>query len=245
MPPASADGQFPVTQWSLLSRIRGTDEQEARRALNDLCVQYHYPLYCYIRRRGLEHHDAQDALHDFFAKLLRNESLQGLHEAEGRMRGFLCKGLQRFLANWHRDHMRRRVEISLEAEREMAEAEGRFQKEQFASDETPERLFERKWAHELMQGVLRRLEAAYAARNRSALFQALRPFILAGGSLRGEEPKKIAASLGMSPVALRVAMKRLLDDYRATLRSEIAQTVENAKDLDRELAYLAGIFQRR
>lgn len=39
------------TQWSLFPLSRGGDEQEPMRALNRLCSQYHYPLYCYIRRR--------------------------------------------------------------------------------------------------------------------------------------------------------------------------------------------------
>ncbi|MEQ1932816.1 MAG: sigma-70 family RNA polymerase sigma factor, partial [Fimbriimonadaceae bacterium] len=110
--PDPDDGRFPVTQWSLFSRIRGGDERDAQRALNELCSQYHYPLYCYIRRRGLEHHDAQDALHDFLAKLLRNDSLKELREVDGKLRGFLGKALQRFLHNWHRDHANERAEIS-------------------------------------------------------------------------------------------------------------------------------------
>ena len=66
-----ADGSFPATHWTLIARLRNPDETVARIALDELCAQYHYPLYCYIRHRGLAHHDAQDALQDFFAKLLR------------------------------------------------------------------------------------------------------------------------------------------------------------------------------
>lgn len=239
----SPDGKFPTTNWTLVSRIRSQDEAVAQRALNDLCSQYHYPLYCYIRRRGLEHHDAQDALHDFLAKLLRNESLQDLHQADGMLRGFMAKSLQRFLANWHRDHAKERAEISLEAERELAEAEGRFQKERLTDADTPERIFERKWAHELLRQVQNVLRGSYAERGKEPLYEALRPGLVNGGSLRGEDTPRIAAALGMSEGSVRTAMSRLLDEYRQALRQEVRQTVEREEDVDAEIARLLAVFR--
>ena len=60
MRPARGDGHFPETRWSLIARLKSADEATARRALDELCAQYHYPLYCYLRRRGCGHHDAED-----------------------------------------------------------------------------------------------------------------------------------------------------------------------------------------
>lgn len=242
--PSPDDGRFPITQWSLFSRIRGADERAAQRALNELCSQYHYPLYCYIRRRGLEHHDAQDVLQDFFAKLLRNESLNDLHAGDGRLRGYLGTALQRFLANWHRDHAREKLNDSIQAELEAAEVEDRFQREKLTDADTPERMFERKWAHELLSHVQVCLLENYRARGKEALFLALLPSLQAGGSLRGEDGTGIAARLGMSPGALRVAMSRLLDDYRTELRQAVRQTVENDEDVEAELAELIRVFQQ-
>jgi RNA polymerase sigma factor (sigma-70 family) len=242
---SALDGQFPATQWSLLSSIRGADKAAARRALEELCSQYYYPLYCYIRRRDFSHHDAQDVLHDFLAKLLRNDSLKMVDRELGHLRGFLAMAMQRFLANWHRDHAKERLEVSLEAQQELEEAEERFQKEKLIDGETPEHVFERKWAHELLRVVLRRLGAAYEAKGKAELFRALRPVILAGGSLRGEEPKQIAASLGMTPGALSVALHRLLSDYRDTLRCEVAQSVETPEEVDSELTHLMSVFQAK
>lgn len=90
--------------------------------------QYHYPLYCYIRRRGFTHHDEQDVLEDFFAKLLRLYAMQRMTHEGGRLRGFLSTSLLRFLINWHRDHANERLTDSLDAERELAEAEQRFER---------------------------------------------------------------------------------------------------------------------
>ncbi|MBX7211790.1 MAG: hypothetical protein K1X78_26025 [Verrucomicrobiaceae bacterium] len=239
------DERFPATRWSLIPRIRGADEADARRALNDLFSQYHYPLYCFIRRRGLEHHDAQDALHDFFCKLLRNESLNDLEAGDGRLRGYLCTALQRFLANWHRDHARERLHDSIEAAREASEAEDRFQREKLTDADTPERIFERKWAHELLRAVQDKLRARFCERGKEQLYDALLPGLMNGGSLRGEDTPRIAAALGMSEGSLRVAMTRLLDEYRTVLRAEVRQTVERDEDVEAELAHLLAAFRRQ
>lgn len=213
-------------------------------ALEELCAAYHYPLYCFIRRRGLTHHDAQDALQDFLAKLLRNESLQGTHQEQGRLRGFLSTALSRFLLNWHRSHANERLNVSIEAEQELARNEERFQKEKLTDRDTPERVFERKWAQEMLRRVLAEMEDDYRRKEKLPLYQALRPVVLAGGSLVGEATQELAASLGMTPAALRVALSRFLGDYRDRLRREVQQTLANPDDVDEELACLARAFER-
>ena len=244
MPDPNA-GSFPATQWSLVSRIHSEDETEAKRALNELCAQYHYPLYCYIRRRGLAHHDAQDALHEFLAKLLRNDAFQQLNADHGRLRGFLGTSLRRFLFSWHSSQAHERAHISLECEQELTEAERRFQRERLTDADTPERIFERKWAGELLRRVQQRLRAQYVADGKKSLYEALRPCLLNGGGLRGEDTSAIAAALGISTGALRVSMTRLMADYRVVLRREVAQTVENIAEVDDEIACLLRAFQRK
>ena len=115
--------EMPTTHWSLIARLKGVDTEQARMALDELCRAYHYPLYCYIRRRGLPHHDADDVLHEFLAKLLRLDTF-GVADAEkGRLRSFLLVALRRFLNTWHKDQQKRRErEISQEAIAAIAEA---------------------------------------------------------------------------------------------------------------------------
>lgn len=239
-----APGHFPSTDWTLISRLRSRHETVAMAALEELCAAYHYPLYCFIRRRGLAHHDAQDALQDFLAKLLRNESLQGTHQEQGRLRGFLSTALSRFLMNWHRSHAHDRLNVSIEAEQELARNEERFQKEKLTDSDTPERIFERKWAQEMLRRVLAEMEDDYLRKDKHALYKALRPVVLAGGSLVGEATQELASSLGMTPASLRVALSRFLGDYRDRLRREVQQTLANPDDVDEELACLARAFER-
>ncbi len=212
-------------------------------ALDELCRAYHYPLYCYIRRTGLSHHDAEDALHDFLAKLLRNESF-GMADAEkGRLRTYLLTGLQRSLATRHKNEMRRTMhEVSAEAEAALAAAEGRFQREPVSNEESPDRLYDRQWAHELMQRVLGSLRQTYEKRGRSGLFEALLPGLMNGGSMRGVDTEPLATTLGMSAGTLRTAFSRLLDHYHKALREEVLQTVEDEEAAREEFDTLMSAF---
>ena len=120
--------------------------------------------------------------------------------------------------------------------------EERYREERFADTDTPERIFDRKWGHELLAGVLRRLGQNYAARGRSPIFDTLRPVLLAGGSLRGGDSAQIAATLSMSEGALRVALSRLLGEYRTILEEEVQHTVETRAEVDAEIAHLLEVF---
>jgi RNA polymerase sigma-70 factor (ECF subfamily) len=241
---ATAKGQFPSTRWTLVARARAEDTSVARKALDEVCAQYHYPLYCFIRRSGLGHHDAEDALHDFFAKLLRLDVFTGAVSERGRLRGLLVTSLRRFLVNWRRDRAHLQHEIAGDAPDPAPEDELRYRREQFVDTETPERVFERKWGHELLMRVLARLSESYARRERTAVFDALLPVLEAGGTLRGEGAAGIAARLGLTENALRAALSRLLVEYREILESEVLQTVDSRADVADEIAHLQSVFQK-
>ena len=52
--------------------------------------------------------------------------------------------------------------------------------------ETPERVFDRKWRHELLVRVLARLREAYASRGRAAVFEAPREALKSAGAIVAE-----------------------------------------------------------
>ncbi|MEQ1851609.1 MAG: sigma-70 family RNA polymerase sigma factor [Chthoniobacteraceae bacterium] len=213
--------------------------------MDDLIGQYRYPLYAYIRRRGFAHHDAEDALHDFLAKLLRLGALEAADAEQGRLRSYLCAALGRFLANWRRDEARR-INGAGESVRDEADRdEVRYAKERFVDTDTPERIFERKWGHALMARVLARLEVRCEERGKRTLFFALNPVLQTGGSLRGHDAATIAAGLGMSEGALRVALNRHLHEYRAVIEEEVLQTVGSREEVAGEIDYLHSLFQGR
>jgi RNA polymerase sigma-70 factor (ECF subfamily) len=252
MNPAQGDGRFPTTSWTLIARLQSPDADTARRALDELCAQYHFPLYCVIRRRGLAHHDAEDALHDFLAKLLRLETFAEADAAKGRLRAFLGTALARFLANWHRDHAARAREVSLDiappgrdgSPSRPSDDEARYEAAHFPDHETPERLFDRQWARALIEHVFQRLAAQYVERGKLHVFTTLSPVLRAGGSLRGEDTPGLAATLGLNEAALRKTVQRLLRDYRTLLEEEVLQTVESREEVEAEIAHLYAAFRK-
>lgn len=234
-PLASLPRQFTTTRWSVVLRAGGADSEEARAALEQLCRDYWYPLYAYIRRKGHGPEDAADLTQEFFAKLLANDFAQGLTPAGGRFRSFLLTALNRFLINaWQKGRRQKRgggtfIE-SLEAR--IAERGEADYGAAAASADTPERLFQRAWAETLLARTLERLAAECHARG-DGRFAVLRSF------LSGEEdPPALAdaaARLKLSLTAFKSLLHRFRQRYRELLVEEVGQTVGSTSEVAEEL----------
>jgi RNA polymerase sigma-70 factor (ECF subfamily) len=212
-----------------------SDSTSARNALAQLCQTYWYPLYAYVRRRGKSPADAEDLTQGFFARLLELDSLANVRREKGKFRSFLLASLNHYLSDeWDRERARKRGKgrvLSLEA----GPAEARLSREP-ADTLTPEKLFERQWAMALLEAVVQRMQREYESAGKGPLFLALR-FSIAGE--KAQEPcAKLAAELGLSQPALRVAVHRLRRRYRQLLRDEIARTVATEADVDGEIRQL-------
>lgn len=241
---SEGDGRFPSTSWSLIARIKSGDEREASKALDEICRQYHYPLYCYLRRRGCDHHDAEDVLHDFLARLLRQQALERLDESHGRLRGYLALAIGRHLQRWQQTRAKRDpASTSVASSLDFAAIEERYRSESFAHGETPDCIFERKWALEMLHHVMGNLERRYQSKGKTAIFSALRPILESGGSLRGEDLSGLSLQTGLSEAAVRTALSRLLREYREALCGEVRTTVELPDEVTDEVRYLMKLFE--
>ena len=231
-------GQFTATRWTLvLTAARGTATAQATRALEELCRTYWYPLYAFVRRSGRDRHEAEDLTQEFFARLLAKQYLAEVDRTKGKFRAFLLASLKHFLANeWDKSRAQKRGGgaqnfTSFDAQF----AETRFAIEP-ADPQTAENAFERNWALTLLDKVLRRVRKAYAAEDKAVLFDELK------GALTGEKSassySEVAARLGVSEGAVKVAVHRLRHRYRDALRAEIAHTVTSPEEVDDELRHL-------
>jgi RNA polymerase sigma-70 factor (ECF subfamily) len=119
------------------------------------------------------------------------------------------------------------------------DAESRYALE--PADQTDaEALYDRKWALELLARAMARLRGEFAAKKKDAgTFDALKG-CLNGSAAPGSE---LAAKLGMSEGALKVAVHRLRQRYREVLRAEVAETVDAASDVDEEMRYLVRMLR--
>lgn len=223
---------FATTRWSLVAAAQDPAAPESRQALADLCAAYWYPVYAYVRRRGHDHHRAQDLTQAFFARLLEKNDLADADRTRGRFRSFLLTACQHFLANQH-DHAKAkkrgggRSHVALD----FGGADDRYAREP-AHDDTPERLFDRRWALDLLDRALAELRTEYEESGRGKLFEALKGTLTGGADAAYAE---LARSLDMTEGAVKLAVHRLRQRYRDRLRAAIAETVEKPEDVDEEV----------
>ena len=116
------------------------------------------------------------------------------------------------------------------------DAESRYRLEP-AHNLTPEKLFERQWALTVLEQVLARLQGGMLRPGRRpGGLRCAEQFLTGGGA--AARYAQVAAELGMTAGAVKVAVHRLRRRYRQLLRDEIAQTVSGPEEIDDELRYL-------
>ena len=118
---------------------------------------------------------------------------------------------------------------------DLAEGEGRYAREP-AHELTAERAFDRAWALTLLGRTLDRLCDEYPSRRPAPRFEALAP-VLTDGSL-ADPYAVVAARLGTTEGAVRVAVHRMRRRYGDLLREEIAATVDDPSEVDDEIRSL-------
>jgi DNA-directed RNA polymerase specialized sigma24 family protein len=236
VPGHSSAAGFPTTCWGRILQVRDHAAPEARAALEELCRDYWYPLYAFIRRKGHDPETAQDLVQGLFTDLLERGELLGLQQERGRFRSFLMACAVHYLAKTHdRERAAKRGGgrsfLSLDA----ASAESRFGGEP-AHNLTAERLFDRRWALTLLDHIIAGLDAEMAVPEKRPLYDRLRPGLL--GHEEAPSYKAIALDLRLSEGAVKMAAHRLRARYRERLRDEIARTVADPSEIDDEIGAL-------
>ena len=233
--------QFPTTRWSLVAAAGDPQRTEARSALISLCENYWYPLYAYLRRRGYSADQAQDLTQEFFIRVLEGRYLDRADPEKGRFRAFLLTSLKFFVAD-EEDRQRASKRgggavVSLE----FSAGEERYQREP-SHDETPERIFERRWALSVLDRVVEKLRDEFVQHGRPEHFERLKVFLLG----QSDAPyAALAREMNTSEGALKVAIHRLRKRYRDLFRQEIADTVADPAEVELELRYLAAVLTNK
>lgn len=240
-PAPSGNASFATTHWSLIIAASQSPSPQARAALEELCGNYWYAVYAFVRRRGKQADDARDLTQEFFARLLEKEYLEAADRERGRFRTFLLTAVARFLNNeYERACAQKRgggqAALSLDFER----GEERYRHEP-ADPWTAEKIFDRRWALTLLDQAVMKLKQDYAAAGKGLLFDELKIFLT--GESGAPVYEDSAARLGTSPGAVKVAVHRLRQKYRDALRQEIAQTVAAEEDIDSELHVLLAALR--
>ena len=236
-----APSDFRTTHWSVVLAAAHTDSPQRQSALTALCQSYWYPLYAFARRQGRNPHDAEDLTQEFFARLLAKNGLASVRQESGRFRSFLLASVKNFLANdWDRDHAIKRGGDRAILSWDDLPGEERYLREP-AHDSTPEKLFEQSWALSVIESVLEQLRKEYNGAGNGHVFEAIHSYLEEDGA---ETYAEMAATLNMTEGAVKMAVLRLRENFRHRLRTEIAQTVANAGEIEEELRHLFTCLSR-
>jgi RNA polymerase sigma factor (sigma-70 family) len=237
---APVGAQFATTHWSVVVTAGDATLPGAIEALGELCRAYWYPLYAYVRRRGHSPEDAQDLTQEFFQRLLASDWIARADQAKGRFRTFLLCGLKNFLSNeWQKSGRLKRGAGKAFVSLDGLEAEERYRIEP-AELASPDKLFERRWALTLLEGVLQRLEAEQSEAGEAERFASIRPVLL--GEPTAEGYASLARRFGVAENTVKSWVHRLRSHYRDLLREAVAQTVVSDEEVQDELRFLSRVL---
>lgn len=244
VPRMPREAAFGTTSWSLVRRAGGDTSPERRRALEELCALYWYPLYSYLRRRGAEAAEAEDLVQGLLARILERRDLAGLDPGRGRFRAWLVAAARHHLLNEREAARAERRGGGAVASLDTREAEARLAAEGAgeAGGDSPEQAFERAWAQTVLSQALESVRDDWEGRGQGELFAALRPALEDPAQLR--PLARIAEDLGMTEGAVRTASWRLRQAFGQHLRAEVTETLSDPADLDDELSHLLLVLSR-
>jgi DNA-directed RNA polymerase specialized sigma24 family protein len=179
---------------------------------------------------------------EFFVRLLQKEYLEAVERERGRFRTFLIMAFKRFLAN-ERDRSRAQKrgggQTPLPLDPELAE---NWYQEEASVEMAADLAFDRHWAVTLLNQALARVRAEHEQQGKRAEFEVFRQFLTVG-----QVPVAygvVAAQLGQSEAAVKMAVHRLRRRYRAVFREAIAQTVATPADVEEEMRHLLQVLSR-
>jgi RNA polymerase sigma factor (sigma-70 family) len=219
--------QFPETVWS--SAVAQADPA----ALDRFLADYWRPIYKFIRTAGKASiEDAKDLTQEFFRYLIEGGLLARYRQEKGRFRSFLKGVLRNFLSQARRDaHAQKRgggqAVVSLDVEG--------LETERFLADRerlSPEEIFDRQWASDVLNESLAELRRALPAEGRLECLKVYEAYELGGGQPTYGE---IARTFGLT----EHQVKGHLDQARARLeeivRGRLARGVSSPGELADEM----------
>ncbi len=239
---SSHNTAFQNTIWSQVFAAGRLDAPNSSQALEALCRHYWYPIYAFLRRWGYDRQKARDLTQGFFAYAIEQSLLRKADPGKGRFRSFILGSLRIFVSNQEvREKALKRGGGTQTVSIDEETAEGRYVYEP-STGVTPEKLFDRRWALDLIGQALQRLESEYQRAGLQELFSLLQPYLIGDQS---ESFAELATHLKKSEGTVRVMVCRLRNRFRKIIRSMIATTVLYPEQVEIELKDLQAALREQ
>ena len=230
---------FCTTRWTDVCNARG-DTPEARAALGELCTIYYEPIHAYISHTARDLGDCRDLTQEFFARLLAGSLIEGARPERGRFRAYLLGAVKHFLADMRDRRAAQKRGSGAEHMPLASNTDTSLGFEVPASEEVDaEAQFDRQWGLTILARALSALAAEHERHGKEAQFAILKPYLT--GELPSIARAKVAEQLGLNEGALKAAIHRLRQRFRASVKAQIEQTVSSDDELRDELRYLIRV----
>ena len=162
----------------------------------------------------------EDLTQGFFARFFSDQFDQiEFEKRPGKLRSYMLKAFKNFILNDHRKNSAQKRgggvrPLSLDGE----DAERNYRNEPRV-DETPESLYERRWALRVMEAAFERLEEDYVSSGKQEVFATLKDVLAMPDRMISFA--EIGEPIGMSGGTARVAAFRMRKKLKVLIRKEI------------------------
>lgn len=234
------DGRFHTTAWTQMLNLNDQDSSASRGEWAGLVGRYWKPVYCYLRRKGLDNEAAKDLTQGFFSEVVLGRDLFGQADrSKGRFRTFLLTALDRYARDVHRAAVTRKRT----PDGQLVHMDGLENADYLvpARDASPEEAFTREWAASLLDTVLAEVRQECQACGLAVHWQIFNARLVE--PILGE-----TAPPGLPELCKRfnVAGESLASNmmitvkrrFQAALRKHVRPLVENDEDVDAEIQEL-------
>jgi len=220
--------QFPPTQWTMILDLK---RREA--ILAELCTKYWKPLYHYLRCKGFSNEEAKDLVQGFFTEnVLGREFLEKVDRTRGKFRNFLLVAIRNYAIN-----VQKKNKTPPKRDEEI---------DDLAGIDDPETEFNRTWADELLQQVLKELENECHRRGKIAHWQIFREWLLE--PTIDDDRAQMSSICAKHDVANASQAYNMISKtkirFRAILRNHLRSFVDSDAQVDAEISAFIDIFSR-
>jgi DNA-directed RNA polymerase specialized sigma24 family protein len=233
----AAPGRFSTTQWTQVIHAAQTGQEEvAKKALEAFCQQYRGAIYSFIRRRGYDHQEAEDLVHEFiYVKILKDWDQKNtfVHKARrktGLFRCFLSNTIIWFLGDVK--DRKNRIKRGAGAHHESVEAltEGGIEVSK-AAEQDGSCEFDITYALNVLDRACANLR--HCKQNLELL-------------LGNKTQDQVADELSMTLGAVKKMHFEFRRKLRAAIRAEVRRTVgPDESKIREELRYLMSLFAKK
>ena len=222
------DKNFPTTKWTQL-----LDLSEKETILSELCANYWKPLYCYLRGLGFENEKAKDLVQGFLTeKIINKELIFQANRTKGKLRTFLLTAIRNYAINVHRK------------DKGLSDAD--FITSASNKSNEPEDAYDRAWADDLLQQVLKQLKIECVKRGKTIHWQLFQQWLL-NPNVNQNKPKMtdLCEKYGIENTAKAYHMiENIKRRFRTILKDYLRDLVDSDGDIDSEIIDFINIFQK-